>query len=157
MYEHWYSHIASLASILSLLAYFFERFLRKTAEKNETQRIWSEISKIKGIMVDVERDIQANTISSGALQAHGALTMLFRDLLKEAVQREKKFSIHTITIWRKTGKLSSDWQEKLALTLLHTDQIRLSESDDIDLEKHQSADAVPHDSPVYHVLSTNKS
>ncbi|WLE98128.1 MAG: hypothetical protein QTN59_04670 [Candidatus Electrothrix communis] len=149
---HWFSIIAGAASVLSFAAFLYEKLARRQAKLEETRRIWSEISKVKGIMGDVEKDIHSTGSSKRALQAHGALAILLRDLLKEAAQREKRFSLSTIRQWRGTGKLSSDWQEKLALTLLLTEEIDDEELKNEDFSKHRDADAVPTDSPVYHIL-----
>ncbi|HWS39689.1 MAG TPA: hypothetical protein VN247_00195, partial [Arenimonas sp.] len=53
-----------------------------------------------------------------------------RDLFREACIAEKHMSIAKVSLWRKIGKIASDWQEQLVLNLLLTDEIN-----EADIEK----------------------
>jgi hypothetical protein len=131
-----FSAVAGIASIVGLLgtavglvAFLFERRSRQNLEREHQVLVWSNISKITGLMSDLEKDAAMSTEPvgtarcPGTLQAIGKLTFMLRDSLREAVLAEKDFSLETIANWRTVGKLASDWQERLARTLLTSNQL----------------------------------
>lgn len=109
-----------LAASLGMLPYFLERHRRQRIEDNQRRRAWAEISKIQGLMSDIERDGEPG---SGALQAIGKLSIILRDLLHEACTLEPKLNYAVVQKWRASGRLASDWQEQLVVQLLHDDEI----------------------------------
>lgn len=107
--------LGSIASIIGVIIYFFQRKHIRSLEKQNERNIWKQIAASKALMRHLEReDIH---------QAYGLACEQFRDLIKEASLIERNFDIRTIKLWRKVGKLSSDWQERQSLMLLSTKDI----------------------------------
>lgn len=150
------SIIGVIGTILGFLSWIYEKKKRKKLEEENNRRVWSDISKVKGLMENIESDLKKDSCLSGALMAHGNLTFMFRDLLVSAVSFEKNFSLGTIYTWRKTGKLSSDWQEKIALTILFTKEVNLDKLDEDSLNKYSSWDALPDGHPAYSKVTLKK-
>ena len=133
-----------LVAVLGLLPYFFERRRRRRLEDDQRRRVWAEISNVRGLMADIEKDASAGP---GALQAIGKLSNALRDLIHEACRMEPKLDLATVRKWRATGRLASDWQEQLALQMLHAEEVP---RDDVDrlMKMHGSADELPADHPM---------
>lgn len=113
------AQIATLVSLLvATVSWALERRLRKRQEVDSRRQIWSNISKVRGLMVDLERNDP-----DGINMATGKLSFMMRDLIQEACKSEPNFSAKTIAQWRKVGKLSSDWQEHLAVMLLDMSEV----------------------------------
>ena len=138
--------VAAIATVLGFVsssaAWLWERRNRRRLETENQRRIWSEISKVRGIMSDLEKDEGSGPYAVGRLQAVGKLTIMLRDLLREASLAEKSFDLDTIESWRAVGKLASDWQEQMALMLLPTDKINRHVADVL-RPKYGSADELP--------------
>ena len=47
-----------LAATLGLLPYLMERRRRRQLEDNQRRRVWADVSKVRGLMADVEKDEQ---------------------------------------------------------------------------------------------------
>lgn len=67
-----------LVAALGLLPYFLERRRRRRLEDDQRRRVWAEISKVRGLMSDIEKD---SSPGAGALQAAGKLSNTLRDLI----------------------------------------------------------------------------
>lgn len=104
--------LGSMASIASIIIYFYQRKQIRSLELQNERTIWKQIAASKALMRHLERE--------DVHQAYGLACEQFRDLIKEASLIEKVFDIKTIKLWRKAGKLSSDWQERQSLMLLST-------------------------------------
>lgn len=115
--------VSCMFSIASFVAYMYERRRRQRERADERRRTWHSISLVKGLLYDVSKALEKDPNSVACHQAFGALEDMFKGLLREAVEKEDNFDIKTIGFWRKTGKLSSDWQERLALNLIDTKNI----------------------------------
>ena len=103
----------------------------------QKRRLWLYLSSTKSMMSDCERGLGNDILWR-------RLGLQFRMLLSESVLMEKDFSIKTIRLWRKTGKLSSEWQEHLALQLLNTSEIKEEDAEELD-EIYSNWTATPHD------------
>jgi hypothetical protein len=114
---------ALVAGLLGLVPWWLERGRRSRLENEIRRRTWSDISKIRGLMLDLEKDHEAGLGGANALQAEGKLTIMLRDLLREACNNEPELSLATVRKWRASGKLGSDWQQELVLVLLHADEM----------------------------------
>jgi hypothetical protein len=55
--------------------------------------------------------------------AHGSSKELFCQLLKQAINEERKFSEDSIQKWRQAGKLENEWQIAQARQFLETERI----------------------------------
>lgn len=133
-----------IASVLAIGSWLWERTLRQRIEAEGKRRIWAEISKVRGLMADMEKDELDPTKGIGRQQAVGKLTFMLRDLLREACIAEKNISVDKILLWRKVGKIGSDWQEQIALNLLLTEEISEAEADKI-ASKFSHWDELPDD------------
>lgn len=136
--------IPLLVAALGLLPYFLERRRRRQLEDDQRRRVWAEISKVRGLMSDIERDTKPG---DGTLQAVGKLSNTLRDLIHEACQMEPRLDLATVRKWRATGRLASDWQEQLALQMLHAEEVP---QDDVDglIRTHGDGDELPADHPM---------
>lgn len=114
---------AIVAGMLGLVPWWLERDRRNKLVDEMRRRIWSDISKVRGLMIDLEKDHDAGLGGPSALQAEGKLTIMLRDLLREACNNEPNLSLSTVRKWRACGKLGSDWQQELVLMLLHADEM----------------------------------
>lgn len=131
------------------VAWYWERRTRRRLESERQRRIWSDISKIRGLMVDLEKDELPDAHGEGRLQAVGKLTMILRDLIREASLAEKNYTPETIARWRAVGKLGSDWQEHLALMLLSTQEIGDTQKCFEELrDKYGSTEELPDNHPM---------
>jgi hypothetical protein len=120
------SGIASiLGFVIAVVFWWLERRARLKTLADVRRRVWAELSKVKELLGDLEKDIADGEFGHrhGIFQAHGELTFMFRDLLKDAIKLEPDFSSKTIGQWRRTGKLSSNWQEKIAWHLALTEEV----------------------------------
>lgn len=133
-----------LAASLGLLPYFMERHRRQRIEDHQRRRAWAEISKVRGLMSDVEQDGEPGP---GALQAIGKLSIMLRDLLQEACALEPKLDYAVVQKWRASGRLASDWQERLVLELLHEDEIPAEAVDRL-RTLHSDGDELPAEHPM---------
>ena len=133
-----------IASVLAIGSWLWERTLRRRIEAEGKRRIWAEISKVRGLMADMEKDELDPSKGIGRQQAVGKLTFMLRDLLREACIAEKNISVDKILLWRKVGKIGSDWQEQIALNLLLTEEISEVEADKI-ASKFAHWDELPDD------------
>lgn len=141
--------------IIAVLGWLNEYRKRLHEKKMVKCSIWSTISVVKGIMNDVEKVIDEKTESDycnkaqrGCIEAHGTLAALLRELFKEAIINEKKFSYQTILKWRASGKISSDWQQKLVMALL--DAANISEKDLNEISgKYSNWDTLKKGHPCY--------
>jgi len=93
-------------------------------------------------MSDLEKDDEKAHLSPGINQAVGKLTFMYRDLLREALTLEKKPCIETIHNWRKVGKLGSDWQQQMALSMLLSEEIEVQKIELIEGD-YGKADELP--------------
>ena len=135
---------AILTGLLGLLPFFLERKKRVDTEKAFRRRVWNDISKVRGLMTDLEKDASAGVSGPGSHQAVGKLSIMLRDLLREACVAEDTMSVEVVRKWRATGKLASDWQEQLVLMMLESEEI--SEQDIVELtEKFGSVEELPED------------
>jgi len=142
------SIIGLAGSIVGFFSWFSEREKRRKLEMEAKRKVWSDISKVTGLMSDLEKDLADKGSRNGVLQAVGKLSFMLRDLLKEVSLLEKQFTLKDIIQWRNIGKLASDWQEKIALMLLSTDEID-DELLDEEFKKFRDWDALPETSPAY--------
>ena len=133
-----------LVAALGLLPYFIERRRRRRLEDNRRRRVWAEISKVRGLMSDIERDPDPGP---GALQAAGKFSNTLRDLIHEACTLEPKLDVDTVRKWRATGRLASDWQEQIAMQMLHPEEIRVDEIDVL-MSTHGDGDELPAEHPM---------
>ena len=78
---------------LGLLPYLLERRRRRRLEDDQRRRVWAEISKVRGLMADIESDPNAGP---GALQAIGKLSNALRDLIHEACRMEPTLDLATV-------------------------------------------------------------
>lgn len=106
-----------ITAFISIVGWIYEFKKRKKLQQLDKIHIWSQISKTKGIMNDIEKGLVNEPNDKYLLQSHAGLVMVLRDLFEKAILAEKDFSINTIELWRTSGKTSSDWQEKIVLTL----------------------------------------
>lgn len=144
--------LAGACSIISIVLWYVERKKRYEVEREEKRRIWSEICKVKALMGGLERgcdNIDDNSIQKGVLQVHGKLAFMLRDLFREAVNKERILSLETVRLWRKVGKISSDWQERIVLNLMLSEDIRMSETIDKEiLNKYSDWDTIDREHPL---------
>ncbi len=133
-----------LVAALGLLPYFLERRRRRRLEDDQRRRVWAEISKVRGLMSDIEKD---SSPGAGALQAAGKLSNTLRDLIHEACKMEPKLSLATVRKWRATGRLASDWQEHLALQMLHAEEVPRGDEDGL-MRTYGNADELPAEHPM---------
>lgn len=137
---------AQIAAILTLfvaiIPWRIERRIRKKTERESRRQLWSNISKVRGLMVDLERGD-----AEGVNMATGKLSFMMRDLIYEACRTEPHLTAKTIQRWRGIGKLGSDWQEHLALMTLQSDEI---DDDSIDglSEKYRNMSVLPPGHPM---------
>lgn len=111
--------ILAILSVLGFVIAIYQTYIAivqtRKSQKLEKQRelnLWNQIASMKAMMRHLERkDVH---------QAYGLVCEQFRNLLKQAAFEEKDFNVKTIKLWRRVGKLSSDWQERQALMLLDT-------------------------------------
>lgn len=108
---------------LSTFSWVWERRTRKRLEDERQRRIWSDISKVRGLMTDLEKDEAPSSRGEGRLQAEGKLSIMLRDLIREACLAERGLDLETVSRWRAAGKLGSDWQEHLATMLLTSNEL----------------------------------
>ncbi len=133
-----------LVAALGLLPYFLERRRRRRLEDDQRRRVWVEISKVRGLMADIEKDASPG---AGTLQAAGKLSNALRDLIHEACTMEPKLDLSTVRKWRATGRLASDWQENLALQMLHAEEVPQSDAERL-MTAHSDADDLPAAHPM---------
>ena len=120
------SALGSLASVIGIAVAIIQTKKLRTLKLENKRKTWSQISTTKAIMEDLEHQ--------DSLQALGKIFEQYRFLLREAVMQEDKFTIKTIKLWRKTGKLSSLWQERQALHLIQTCEINEKEVEQLEKE-----------------------
>lgn len=113
----------AIGAVVAGLSWFFERKTRRRLELENKRRIWTDISKVRGLMTDLEKDAEKFDAEPGRMQAIGKLSFMMRDLIRDACMAEKQMSIDTVRRWRRVGKLGSDWQEQLALNVLQAEEI----------------------------------
>jgi hypothetical protein len=99
----WLSILGSLASLVAIPVAIIQTIRMHRIKLERYRKTWTQISSVKALM----RHLEAEKSDS----AYGLVCQQFRDMLNEAVLLEKGYSAETIKKWRKTGKLSSDWQE----------------------------------------------
>lgn len=137
---------SALVSILVALASFFswviERIRRINDRNEHARQVWNNISKVRGLMADLEKEPSTSGFDHGKHQAVGKLTFMFRDLANEAISLEKRPSLKTINRWRNAGKIASDWQETCFVNCLLTSEL----SDEATANKLlQNKDELPPD------------
>lgn len=120
------SALGSLASVIGIAVAIIQTKKLRTLKLENKRKTWSQISTTKALMEDLEH--------KDSTQALGKVFEQYRFLLREAVMQEEKFTIKTIKLWRKTGKLSSLWQERQALHLIQTCEISEKEVDQLEKE-----------------------
>jgi hypothetical protein len=154
--------IAGIASILGLIgtaigfvSWLLERRARRQLEAEAKRKAWSQISKVTGLMTDLEKDLGKREGYDSILQAEGKLSFMLRDLIKDVCSAEAPVSVETIKAWRTVGKLASDWQERLALSLLLTDEIEPAGLQSLG-QKYQNADELPEAHPCHAPLATDE-
>jgi len=126
--EAWSSLISILVAIVSAVSWGVER-RKRTSERRERQRqLWSNLSKVKGLMADLEKLPADDGLDFGRHQAVGKLTFMFRDLAHEVLSLEADPTEKTIRAWRHVGKIGSDWQEQCFLNLLLSEEITAKDS-----------------------------
>jgi hypothetical protein len=116
-----------IGSCSGFISWAYERRIKRRLEKESCRRVWSDISKIRGLMSDLEKDSHPEFVDAGKLRAIGKLSNMLRDLIREACLQEGDLDIKKIKAWRKLGKLGSDWQEHLAFGVLLSDEIDYTE------------------------------
>lgn len=142
--------IAYIGFIGALVGWLYQWKKNRDSRKQELRSIWDNISVIKAAMSEIES--AESKCRSGELetcsdlpheihQAHTQLADLFRNTLTRVISREGKVTLITIKKWRKSGKLSSDWQQKCAMTILLTEELTNKELNDLD-EKYSTWDAI---------------
>lgn len=110
------STVVSLAMALVTLA--MERRRRQRLEADRRRQTWATISKVVGLMTDLERKDD-----TGVKMAIGKLSFMMRDLIRDACSEEPTMDINKVREWRELGKLSSDWHEYLAIMCLQGDEL----------------------------------
>src|ERR1039458_7791898 len=95
--------VASFASILCVPIAKAQTIRISRLKVEKKLKVWTQISSTKAMM----RLLEAEKIET----SYGLICEQFRDWLREAVLLESDFSVETIKLWRRVGKLSSDWQE----------------------------------------------
>ncbi|WP_419843045.1 hypothetical protein [Candidatus Poriferisodalis sp.] len=133
-----------LAAALGLVPYVLERRHRRRLEDDQRRRVWADISRIRGLMSDIERD---STPGPGALQAAGKLSDALRGLIHEACRLERRLDVATVRKWRATGRLASDWQEQLAMQMLHAEEVPQGDVDRL-MKAHGNTDELPAEHPM---------
>lgn len=133
-----------LVAALGLVPYFLERRRRRRLEDDQRRRVWAEVSKVRGLMSDIEKDTGPG---AGALQAAGKLSNTLRDLIHEACKLEPRLDLATVRKWRATGRLASEWQEQLALQMLHVEEVPQGDVDRL-MRMHGDADELPAEHPM---------
>lgn len=141
------SVVGLVGSFSGFISWLYERKSKNKLIKENSRRIWSDISKIRGLMSDLEKDSNSKVIDTGKLQAIGKLSNMLRDLIKEACQAEKRLDIKTVKSWRKLGKLGSEWQEQLALSVLLSEELDAADLESIP-DLYGSWDEVPDTHPA---------
>lgn len=123
---------ASLATVASLCFTLYLHYTVQRLNRESTRRIWSNIASTKALLRHLDRAGETSPPDADALhQAYGLASEHFRRLLAEASLAERNYSIETIGIWRRVGKLSSDWQYRQALMLLSTPEISADQLDTV--------------------------
>jgi hypothetical protein len=110
--------IASFASILSVPVAIVQTIRVRRLRVEKQRKVWTQISSIKALM----RLMETEKVQT----AYGLIGEQFRDCLREAALLEDDFTVRTIKMWRRVGKLSSDWQEYQAAQLLGSSEIEAS-------------------------------
>jgi len=130
--------IGSIASIIGLIIALVQTYKLAGLKAQVKSKIWSDISTIKALMEDLE---------NGKCEiGHARACEQFRDLLREASLIEKNYTLDTINLWRKTGKLSSVWQQKQAMALLDKECICPEKAETLN-EVYANWDAYSFDHP----------
>jgi len=141
--------VSMVVAAVSFFSWLVERFNRIQDRSERLRQIWNNLSKVRGLMSDLEKTPDANGFDHGKHQAVGKLTFMFRDLVNEAMSLESNPSLETIQKWRKVGKIGSDWQESCFINCLLTGELtsidvakdKLSTSDELPKEHAMSAAA----------------
>lgn len=148
-----YADIFGYIGFLGALVGWFLQWKKSREERqNEIRSLWDNISVIKAVMGEIERAelklrLEHKELPLEIYQAHGELAILFRTALARAITREGKVSLETIQAWRKSGKLSSDWQQKCAMTILLSKELSNKELDGLD-KKYSVWDSIDDESPL---------
>lgn len=144
-----YSDIVGYIGFVGALLGWLYQLKRNQYEKHQELRgLWDNISAIKAAMGKIERAESKNKkLPHEIYQSHSVLSVLFRNLLTRVITREDNVTLETISKWRKTGKLGSDWQQKCAMTILLTDELTEKELSELD-EKFSQWETIFTASPL---------
>ena len=102
----------TLGLVLTIVQTYRLRRIRILTENN----IWTSISSLNAVM----ENLDANNHE----MARQGSWDLFRLLLLQAAYHETKMTERTVALWRKSGRLKTDWQEKQARLLIPTTEIK---------------------------------
>ncbi|MCZ4291942.1 hypothetical protein [Hoeflea alexandrii] len=98
------------ALFLAIIGFFKERRIRKELQYRAKVLVWSDIAKIRGLMTDLEKPCDEG-FDYGKHQAVGKLTSMYRDKIRQVYELSPNVTPNDIQLWRKSGKIASDWQE----------------------------------------------
>jgi len=104
--------IGSIASIVSIPMAIYQGLELARIKKEKRRKIWTQINIAKSVL----RRLEQGSIE----RTYQAASDMYRFLLQEAVLLEEKYEFETIKKWKTVGKISSEWQEFHALSLLNT-------------------------------------
>ena len=157
--------VGYIGFFIALVGWIYQWRKRQDDKKQELRSIWENISIIKTIMAEIESGEEqlgknkakdCKDLPHEVYQAHAELAILLKNTFARAIAREKNVTLKTIIKWRKSGKLSSDWQQKCAMDILLTDELIEDELENLD-EKYSTWDAIDHsNSPLRYRSSLNK-
>lgn len=148
--------ISILVAAISTASFVTEKRKRKSEIKEHQRQIWNNISKVRGLMSDLEKQLSQDGVDYGKHQAVGKLTFMFRDLAAQAISIEENPTIDTIKAWRNAGKIASDWQEACFINCLLTNELLkpdqttniVCRSDELPPDHPISAKCEPNSSPA---------
>lgn len=115
--------VSIVVAFATFLGWIMERMRRVSDRKERMRQVWNNISKVRGLMSDLEKEGDVTRFDHGKHQAVGKLTFMFRDLVNEAISLEDRPSLEIIKKWRQAGKIASDWQESCFVNCLLTSEL----------------------------------
>jgi hypothetical protein len=123
--------LGTVASLVGVLLAGIQTIRLKTLKRQTNADSWLGIRLVRSIINSLERSGKLKEDTDIA-RAYASTVDLFRQLLKQAVLAEPRFTETTIQLWKQAGKLETPWQMSQARHFLETT--------DIETAKHKHKD-----------------
>jgi hypothetical protein len=123
--------LGTVASLAGVLLAGIQTIRLKTLKRQTNADSWLGIRLVRSIVNSLERSGKLKEDTDIA-RAYASTVDLFRQLLKQAVLAEPRFTETTIQLWKQAGKLETPWQMSQARHFLETTDIEPSKHKDKD-------------------------